>query len=372
MDEQSPQTSGHPIQMSSKNNSKRSASSKSSSGSERSKMKQTSLNGSKQVAPVSKTTVRQTSRPQMQSSRNGDCRIKHREYIGDIVGAAGSPSAYSIASYPINPGLVAFSPWLATIAQRFESYRFHSLKFIYETEAPSSLGGTLLLSADYDAADSPPSSKVQLMSYRSSVRSAPWCDVSFVALKEDLQKLPSRYVRTAALAANLDIKTYDVGNFFAATQNVTSPNAVCGELYVEYDVELMTPVYDAGNDVAGGSVAGGGALSAASVLGSAPVPDPANAGVSFSGNTITFAVPGTYLFNGTISGTVITGFGNGSSSGGSLVGINASINAAGTTANLSSAFITTAANATFTFSCTATTVTSSAMRVGVSPAGSQS
>jgi hypothetical protein len=40
--------------------------------------------------------------------------------------------------------------------------------------------------------------------------------------------------------ASTDIKTYDVANFFIATNGQAAPSDI-GELYVEYDVELLTP-----------------------------------------------------------------------------------------------------------------------------------
>jgi len=38
---------------------------------------------------------------------------------------------------------------------------------------------------------------------------------------------------------------YDLGNLFIISQNVSTASALLGELYVEYEVELMTPVYEA-------------------------------------------------------------------------------------------------------------------------------
>jgi len=195
-------------------------------------------------APVAMGKVSRTGKPDLRSLRNGDCRIKHREYIQDVVAATGNPSAFSVSLLAINPGQSAVFPWLSQVAQRFESYKFDMLKFCYETEAPSSLGGTLVLAVDYDASDPAPTNKQQALAYRGSVRSPPWEACCHTSLKEDLSKLKSHFVRPGAIPPSTDIKLYDVGNLDVITQGVTTSGAACGELYVEYDVLLMTPVLE--------------------------------------------------------------------------------------------------------------------------------
>jgi len=50
---------------------------------------------------------------------------------------------------------------------------------------------------------------------------------------------PKKFVRTAGLAANLDVKTYDAGTLFVGTIDGTAVN--WGKLWVEYDITLYTP-----------------------------------------------------------------------------------------------------------------------------------
>jgi len=212
--------------------------------------------GPMQSAPAAQARVIKTRGPRMTSMRNGDCRVVHREYIQDITANTGSPSNFQATQFALNPGQVATFPWLSSVAKNFESYRFKKLKFCYETEAPSSLGGSAVLSIDYDATDAAPTTKQQAMAYRNAVRSAPWEPSCHTSDIEDLNKQKSYFVRPGPQPPNTDIKTYDTGNMFVCTQNVTTASAVCGELYVEYDVELLTPVYE-------NSVATSGTMAAA-------------------------------------------------------------------------------------------------------------
>lgn len=195
-------------------------------------------NSSLGKAPVAQARRVTATKPKIEGrSSNGDIRVRHREYIADVAGSV----LFTATQLQINPGSEGCFPWLSQIARRFESYSFTTLKFYYESQAPTTATGTILLVLDYDAADAAPSGKVDAMSYRGSVRCAPWQESCHSSAKEDLHKSKSNYVRgDSVLAANLDIKSYDIGNLFVCTQGQAGTTAI-GELYVEYDVMLLTP-----------------------------------------------------------------------------------------------------------------------------------
>jgi hypothetical protein len=311
----------------------------------------------------------------MRTLRNGDCQVTHREYVGEIsANAGGPPTTFNVQSFAINPGLQSLFPWLSKIASNFESYNFSKLKFCYETEAPSSLGGTLVLAVDYDALDAAPVSKQQALAYRSSVRSAPWNDCCHTSGAEDLHKFKSRFIRTGAVPATADLKTYDVGNLFTITQGVTTASATCGELYVEYSVHLMTPVFDFPVPQAGGLIVSGGTESTANPLGDAPVVD--NQALGFTvdaASVITMTNPGTYLMicdvivANTLTDIILTG------SAGAVVTANqvAQIPAAATTGLRSWRVVTSSANATVALTAAAgVSLSNSQFHIGIVPTGS--
>jgi hypothetical protein len=263
------------------------------------------------VAPVAKSQIRTTRKPKMETMPNGDCRISHREYIVDIVAkVAGPPTTFNATQFAVNPGQQASFPWLSRVATNYESYVFNSLRFCYETEAPSSLGGTLVMALDYDASDPAPTTKQQAMSYRSSVRSAPWSACCHTSLAEDLHKAKTNFIRIGAQPANTDIKTYDIGNLYVISQGVGTSGATLGELYVEYDVVLMTPVYENSSDeiIIGAYVAGVGAQTIANPFGDGETQvAAASVGITCdSKSRLTFANPGAYVFSVEFGGTTIT------------------------------------------------------------------
>jgi hypothetical protein len=256
-------------------------------------------------APVSSGVVRTSTRPRVVNARNGDIRVVHREYIADVAGSI----AFAATQYSVNPALPGTFPWLTGLAQRFESYRFNSLKFCFETQASTTATGTILLAPDYDAADPTPTTKTQSMSYRSSVRSPAWSSCCLSAMSEDLNKRKSYYVRTGALATNLDIKLYDVANLFVCTQGQAGATAI-GELYVEYDITLMTP--QLGDASVGSSIYGTFTQTAATnvapfAVGSGNLPATVvSTGTTTSVNTWTFTQPWQGIAAFTVVGTTIT------------------------------------------------------------------
>lgn len=179
------------------------------------------------------------SAPQLSRSRaDGTIVVKHREFLQDIVGTA----AFTAVKVAINPGLTNSFPWLSKIARNYESYRFRKVDFEYDTMVSTDTDGAAMLVMDYDAADSAPTTKLEAMSFLGSERGPLWQPTTFRANVGALNKLPQRYVRFAALASNLDVKTYDAGSFYMCTVG-SSNTGIIGELYVDYEVELITPQY---------------------------------------------------------------------------------------------------------------------------------
>lgn len=184
--------------------------------------------------PVAQSNVLTNNRPRY-SVKDGNFCVKHREYITDIAGSV----TFTARTFNINPGLITAFPWLANIANQYESYLFKSLHFIYEPACATTVAGSIMLAVDFDASDAAPTSKVQMMAYSNAVRSPPWEMTKYLSINSDLRKFGvQRYVRNSPVSG--DIKTYDIGNFFLATSNFAD-NTFVGELYVEYELEFYTP-----------------------------------------------------------------------------------------------------------------------------------
>jgi len=186
--------------------------------------------------------------------------------------------------------------------------------------------------------------------------------------------LKRRFTRPGPLAANLDIKTYDVGSLFVCTVDGSGPNIPWGKLWVEYDIDLYIPQLSPfGALPYGGTVAGGGVFTAANPLGTIPVQNPLNAGFTVSAaSVVNFTATGSYVVGFEEIGTVITGLG-GPAVGGGAVAIQAfsDINGAATGATFYGVYKINSLPASLAFTTTATTITSSFLSVGQMPVGSE-
>lgn len=190
-------------------------------------------------APAANGTYVKHTKARMRSSPSG-MTVRHREYIQDIVfGTAGDYE--NVVTLPINPGNVEMFPWLASIATRFETYSFKSLRFIYEPQCGTENEGTVMMAVDFDVVDAPPVDKLQFMTYDGAVRSPPWFAAVYDCAKYNLHKFKQNYITSDfAAPTGTDPKTYFIGNLFVATQSQSDP-FTAGELYVEYEIALSTP-----------------------------------------------------------------------------------------------------------------------------------
>lgn len=165
------------------------------------------------------------------------CSVQHREFIANVTGS----TAFAIASaFAINPGIAATFPWLSSIANSWETYRFKRLRVCYYTRTGTNVPGSVIIAHDPDSSDAAPSTEQIMTTYDVVREDAPWKDICLVLKTLDLREGQARkFVRSGALAANEDIKLYDSGNVYIGTVDGTAVS--WGKLWVEYDVEFQTP-----------------------------------------------------------------------------------------------------------------------------------
>jgi len=269
-------------------------------------------------APVAKATIMRSPKPVIKTLSNGNIRVRHSEYIGEVFGSV----TFNANTYVVQPGFVSTFPWLSLMAPLYESYKMHNCAFKFLTEKSTATNGTVIMAVDYDVQDAVPLNKTSLLSYANATRTQPWADAVYNCNPSDMNKFPERYVRTAAVAAS-DLKTFDVGNLFVATQGCAD-TSVLGELHVSYDIEFKTPQLDLRNFASSGSNYSSGTVGITStlILGNAPILNAAGSGLTISYNTSTGAFTlnqvGTYLIVLIFNATATSGATICTATGGSL------------------------------------------------------
>jgi len=195
------------------------------------------------VAPVSKskTIVQQGLKAQ-------PFRIKNREYIFNVTGD-NSPFQ-QLARFRINPASQFTFPWLSSIAKNYENYRFHKVVFHYIQRCASTTPGSLMISPDYDAADAAPVSEVVASQNRSTKEFSPWVETKVPLSIEAMNaSYKTHYCMSDSRFENSvqDEKTIDCAQVFLLCMDAFGP---LGKLWIEYEVDLITPQYNTENEVA--------------------------------------------------------------------------------------------------------------------------
>lgn len=167
--------------------------------------------------------------------------VCHREYLGDIFGTAG----FNNTSYPLNPGISTTFPWLSSIAQNYQQYKFHGIIFEFRpliTDfVTNGAPGVVIMATNYNADVPIYTTKQEMENSEYAVSVKPTRDLMHgVECATTQTVLSELYIRSGAVTSGQDLRLYDLGNFQFATQ--ANPVQDLGELWVSYCVEFFKPV----------------------------------------------------------------------------------------------------------------------------------
>lgn len=179
----------------------------------------------------------------MMHGEKDSVRIRNREYIGDI----NSSTSFVNRQYVCNPGLPATFPWLSSVAQNFEQYKFRGLMFEFVSTSADALNSTntalgqLIMTAEYNVSAPPYANLQQALNAMWSVSTKPSCSaMAPIECSGAQNPLDVLFVRTGAVPPGQDQRFYDLANMQVMT-NGSQAVANVGQLWVTYDVELSKP-----------------------------------------------------------------------------------------------------------------------------------
>jgi hypothetical protein len=192
--------------------------------------------------------------------------VCHREYLGDFTGT----TAFNNNTFPLNPGVAKTFPWLSTIAQNYQEYKFHGVIFEFRpliTDfVTNGAPGVVIMATNYNADAIQYSTKQEMENSEYAVSVKPTRELMHgIECATTQTVLPQLYVRSGDPPAGQDLRLYDLGLFQFATQ--TNPVQTLGELWVSYCIEFFKPILppDVGGNVLGtlfhrASISGGAPL----------------------------------------------------------------------------------------------------------------
>lgn len=233
-----------------------------------------------------------TSPPSFGSNRT---IIRHREFIGNIIGS----TAFTINTWNVNPGDDATFPWLSNIAANYEKYRPIGMVFEFKSTSASALNstntalGTVMLAPRYNAvSQSVPASKMEMLQIENCVSICP-AESGMVGIEcaKNYNPLGVLYNRVGGAVPSGSEQLYDFCDFYLATEGMQA-SATIGELWVTYEIELLTPILGGGqigDDIGYGHYYASAGITTSAFFGNNVTPTAAtNFFVALTGTTITF------------------------------------------------------------------------------------
>jgi hypothetical protein len=254
---------------------------------------------------IKQNSILDTAKSETPSFGSGSIRVKHREYLQDISCEAVD---FKIQKFTINPGLEGTFPWMSRVANNFQEYELHGMVFHFKTMSAESVGstntalGSVILATLYDVEAPDFSTKREMESTEFCSSSVPSQNcLHAIECAHDESVLNKLYVRSESSGQTGDMRWHDFCNVFVATVGMQAASVI-GELWVTYDVtfrkpRLETPLYGSlmfahwySDTVNTGPASGDRVLdNLTSDIYSTPFIT-----ASVTGNTLTFATPGTY------------------------------------------------------------------------------
>jgi len=172
--------------------------------------------------------------------------IRHREFIATVESSIG----FAVQrSFRLNPGDRDTFPWLATIANSFQEYKFKGIVFHYIPTSGNAISGTspslgaVMMQTSYRANDTPPINKSELLNEYWSGEVVP-----SETLAHPIEYNPAenpfnvQYVRRGELPSGDNQLFYDLGVTHLCTQGQLAAGNALGDIWVTYEVELKKPI----------------------------------------------------------------------------------------------------------------------------------
>jgi len=117
-------------------------------------------------------------------------------------------------------------------------YKFRKLKFTYRPSCATTTDGYVIIGMDFDFYDTKPS-KQELLAWQYSSKISVWGDTK-IDVSSGLGKVVAKYCDKSAAPG--DLRLSHLGRFWVLTDGVATVRNL-GEVYVDYEVELITPSY---------------------------------------------------------------------------------------------------------------------------------
>lgn len=184
--------------------------------------------------------------------KDGYMRVKHREYIGDLVAGTtvDPPNGYygTFRYFSITPQNPALFPWLSTIAGNFEQWIPHGIVFEFISTCGNAVSstnaalGSLSMATQYNSLSGVFKNKTEMLNHYFAV-SGKTADNLMHAIEcnpEEVQVPIYNTFDNNAKPISGDDRLYTLGRLEALAVGSQSAYTI-GELWITYDISLLKP-----------------------------------------------------------------------------------------------------------------------------------
>jgi hypothetical protein len=103
--------------------------------------------------------------------QGGRMFVKNYELISALTAGNG---AFQLQSFTTNPGIPSSFPWLTSVAQGFQKFKWHYLRYFFSGSCSTTTAGKVYVEVSYDYLDTTPSSLAQVMASDTASSGPAW------------------------------------------------------------------------------------------------------------------------------------------------------------------------------------------------------
>jgi len=159
--------------------------------------------------------------------------------LGSIRTSAAATTTLPQCTFYAASNPVTFPDRLQIMATTFDKYVYKSVTLKFQPQVPSSTAGLVALCIDRDYMDPPQSLNwAQVLSYESAVSGSVWME-HVTSIKRETSERKSYYTN---FTADTNFRDSEQFKFYVFTLGCPA-STILGQLYIEYEIELISPVY---------------------------------------------------------------------------------------------------------------------------------
>lgn len=190
-----------------------------------------------------------TSPPRVKNTNKGEFTVfNHREYLGDLVTGTGSPSAFTLQKYQINPGNSELFPFAFRMAENFQQWELRGmlveLKSLASNTSTTLNMGSMFCAVDYNSLDAVPTNKIELENLEYACSNKPSDSILMpveCARQNSALNTTSLYIAVNNDYQGGDKRLYDIGQLFIGTFGCPAAEAPIAEIWVTYEIAFAKP-----------------------------------------------------------------------------------------------------------------------------------